>query len=1120
MKISQLQHGETCTLLLTAETAVAPSLGKGQEVRLVFPGRGDEILLSSGTASAAVAAVDDATNRRLMTLRETDPARLCWVVARRDQGGTTKLTLQVHRFRSRLEWSGKVSFGVDERVIERIEQLADRKMSSDRACQWLADQVLLPPSGTEGRARAIATGSPHTHGRFRMLGTRIGIDVAPQGETLRVDTVVTIHGTGKGFRPPEFLIESDLEFIDATLAGQLRQSVRAQIAQVVAETDSYIALWEKYQNIERENLIRRAREVGSVPYQAFEPLPSGLWRFSVSDREALTRFHAQLSASGHEELEADRELPPELLEDARTLVEPERRERARAAVGTVETIRQDRLEVIVRPFDEESEIVPPPKGVLFVALQGDRKRLERREQAVRRLKSADARLPQLALILEGENPYVRRTDRVPAFTAAARKVFGGDPTPEQRQAIDLAVNTPDIVVIQGPPGTGKTKVITAIEARLAELEEERPEVAGRTLLTSFQHDAVDHAASKSLVYGLPPVRFGGRRGDQSSGDDQAELWATKAREHVEGVLAQLPEERPLALYRSVRDRVATYASGRMSDQELRELLDELIGLPAGHLPTQLWERLRDLRRGPSRTESGSELERDLMRKAVRGLRTTPESFADDGSRKARQVLTRLEPVLNESEKDLLVRAAAVEPGSTFAHTDALLHLRDALLDRLNPGEVPGDRRRVHPLVLDALNATVVALHDRMQQSAGGVADALQEYATALRQDPHSVRRLLEQYAAVYAATCQQAVGRHVVVAKGGEPVDLAFENVIVDEAARANPLDLFIPMSLAKRRIILVGDHRQLPHLLDPDVEEALSGSVQEEEHNRLKDSLFHRLFLFLQGRDPDAEKSGHGNGSDSQPRTKRDESIRVVTLRDQFRMHPVLGKFVSDAFYEPHGEGFRSPRPATAFAHTIDGYLRAGRPICAAWRDIPRHKGEERPGRSKARPSEAHWIAKEVRRLLVDVGAEVSIGVISFYSAQINEILESLVLERMADRDPDDGTIEIAPEWRTIERTDGSREERLRVGTVDAFQGKEFDVVFLSVTRSNARKAATEDERRLKFGHLMLENRLCVAMSRQRQLLVAVGDKAMFDTEEAREAVPGLVRFLALCGGDDGLVA
>jgi len=67
----------------------------------------------------------------------------------------------------------------------------------------------------------------------------------------------------------------------------------------------------------------------------------------------------------------------------------------------------------------------------------------------------------------------------------------------------------------------------------------------------------------------------------------------------------------------------------------------------------------------------------------------------------------------------------------------------------------------------------------------------------------------------------------------------------------------------------------------------------------------------------------------------------------------------------------------------------------------------------------------------------------------------------------------------------DGHLKERIRVGTVDAFQGKEFDVVFLSMTRSNDLPITDNRSLRRKFGHLMLENRLCVAMSRQQRLLI-----------------------------------
>ena len=117
-----------------------------------------------------------------------------------------------------------------------------------------------------------------------------------------------------------------------------------------------------------------------------------------------------------------------------------------------------------------------------------------------------------------------------------------------------------------------------------------------------------------------------------------------------------------------------------------------------------------------------------------------------------------------------------------------------------------------------------------------------------------------------------------------------------------------------------------------------------------------------------------------------------------------------------------------------------------------------------------------------------------------------------------DDGTYRIQEAWKTTRDTSGKLRERLRVGTVDAFQGKEFDVVLLSMTRSNDIAADQPRLLRRKFGHLMLENRVCVAMSRQQRLLVVVGDSEMLRDEQAAAVLPGLVRFHELCGGEYGV--
>ena len=1093
MNAQELRHGEVLTLVVRPTRAgpIHPPPTKGEETRLRLPGGDDDVLMSVGGGWVAIEAHDDASERRLRVLRQLDPARICWVGEHSVRDGTSVVTVVVHRFHTRYRWDTPLVLAVDERVVSRVAKLARRALSSADVCAWLTERVLMPANGD--RPRLIATGAPDS-GRFRLLGRGIGVDVSPNPDALLVETVVQLRQARQGFRPPEFLIEADVHFEDATTTGKVRPSVRAQLERIVAESDnSYLALWQRYQDIEKEQLARKARELGWVEYTRYEPLPSGLWAFQVASQQQLAGFEHRLD--DNQELEAGEKLPPELMDaDKKSEDEPA----DRPFIGTVARVRWDRSQLLLRPLDEDSDSVPPSRGYLFLALQGDRKRLARRNDAVQRLRSADARIPRLALIIENQPAPMRRTDKVPVMSIAARRIFRDEPTPAQRDAIDQALNTPDIALIQGPPGTGKTTVIAAVLVRLAELEAEEEAVSGRTLLTSYQHDAVDNAVERSTVFGLPPARFGGRRGSRAV-DDQADRWAAKAHEDALAVLSTLDEGRPHAEYRHFRDRVAAYGSGQLQPEEVLGLLDDLLALDPGALASEHWDRLRALRRR-SRSGGAVDVDRSLSVKAARGIPPQNTAFIDWARGRACGALKQLAPILADAERALLERAAAVPEGEPFSEIDALAKLREALLDRLDPATVPGQRGGRDPELMEALNIAIACLYTRMEKSRGGVADALQEYADAIRLTPGEVIRTLRHYSAVYAASCQQSVGQAIAESRGADQ-DLWFENVVVDEAARANPLDLFIPISLGKRRVILVGDHRQLPHLLEPDIERQLSEGASEALERALKRSLFERLFEDLRARE------------------QADGVRRVVTLDRQFRMHPTLGRFVSDTFYPPH-EGFASPRPAKEFAHGLGDWMKGGRPVCAAWKRLPNASGaEERVGTSWGRRAEATWIAGEVRRLIEGAGHDLTIGVISFYKPQVEFLLDAMVGEGLAERDPDTDTLDITRRFRTLDR-DGKQVERLRVGTVDAFQGMEFDVVFLSVVRSNAVKPDTKEALPGKYGHLLLPNRLCVAMSRQMRLLVAVGDHEMFEGEEAAAAVPGLARFLELCGGEDGLVA
>jgi len=383
---------------------------------------------------------------------------------------------------------------------------------------------------------------------------------------------------------------------------------------------------------------------------------------------------------------------------------------------------------------------------------------------------------------------------------------------------------------------------------------------------------------------------------------------------------------------------------------------------------------------------------------------------------------------------------------------------------------------------------------------------LAEFLHELEDNPDGVREAIEDYNFVYAATTQQSVGSAILRSKNkfskyGEKKEMAkYDTVIIDEAARTSPRDLLIPMSQAEKRIILVGDHRQLPHLIDEEVARTLEGeesSGSQVDVDFVKKSMFEYLFNRL--------KNLEG----------KDGIKRTVTLDAQYRTHPLLGDFASNNFYEKYGEGYRSPLPSKYFEQRLQGIENKA----AIWIDVPNCQGREKRLHtgSRNRLAEASKIAEYVNKW---IGSEeafgLSFGVISFYKAQVFAVYEALQKFGITER-AQDGTWQICQEYRFLE----NGEERLRIGTVDAFQGMEFDIVFLSMVRTQESKRLESwikkenDYERVKrgvFGHLMSENRLCVSMSRQKKALILVGDGQLVNTQIAVDAVPVLKNFYGFC--------
>jgi hypothetical protein len=170
-----------------------------------------------------------------------------------------------------------------------------------------------------------------------------------------------------------------------------------------------------------------------------------------------------------------------------------------------------------------------------------------------------------------------------------------------------------------------------------------------------------------------------------------------------------------------------------------------------------------------------------------------------------------------------------------------------------------------------------------------------------------------------------------------------------------------------------------------------------------------------------------------------------VVMLDEQYRMAAPIGSYVSVASYDgrlrnsPEMAALRSPLP-WPFNRNL------------TWLTI---RGREKKGGSGSisNRAEIEAVGRVVRHLQRLGLEQLRVAVIAMYQDQVTQLRRELRMVALPG---------------------------LAVDTVDAFEGEEADVVILSLVRSN------EAER---IGFLKKAQRLNVAISRAKQLLVVVGD-------------------------------
>ena len=1030
--------------------------------------------------------------------------------------------LQIAFFTGAAIEMGDVEIGVDEYVERGVNRLEKRRVRDVYA--WLSEQCTYRHLGetyfflsagpaideapeesdlavsraphrdesddeSPGPAEVTTHIEPDTRRSFRVTGSGLRFVATthelPDGRAIYVATRLTgpKQDPDKSIR----LARGNLRFLDWTTTGQIRLQAKAQLAVLTADESSYLKKWDEFGDLEGKILLETAREFGAIEFTDARPNREGTLDVRVT--QATGAGIEALSSGKVEDLEAVASLPEYITNPDFTFSD------FSAGLEATSNRNHDgakRLKVI--NYDGETKTLTlkaeavPAGGILVMSMAGERAQITRRRRAREAILHGQSANPQLGLLVEeqGEITSLRQPQKIKPLTAFVReKVFQHDPTERQERAIDVALNTPDIALIQGPPGTGKTTVIAAILERLNEISAKQGvRGQGQVLLSGFQHDAVENMIDRISLNGIPVPKFGKRsgsdEGDLSAFERSLEEWCGQIAQQIRAKnpqIAELEEESAIKdLYkqylRTPTHKLAETLVTRISKIDVA-ILDETLSREAVQLKNRLTRQ----------AVAGNDQGRHLL--AAQRIRTRAESYADDGPKRAEDALVDLEDVLDQRQSALLERASSWNTDRGFPpFLRELAELKRALLVQFT--SPPIFRIEKHS---DEVLSLAERAMDRLNRNGFTPKDkksaALAEFLSELENDPFGMVDAVSEFSYAFSATVQQSVNKEMQRRKGisgpGSDDRLEYEYVIVDEAARVSPRDLMIPMSQGKR-IILVGDHRQLPHIIDEAVATRMDqGEEDVDESEWLKKSMFQYLF---------SERL--------KALEEADNIQRRVTLNKQFRMHPELGSFISRNFYESFDktEKFGSGLPATAFAHNLPGTDQKP----ALWLPVPAQRGQARKlGTSWLRQAEADEICQQLAEWIEsEEGATLSYGVISFYKAQADSIRGQLRRQLGSIADDD---------------------KKIRVGTVDSFQGMEFDVVFLSVVRTvppNWRPGDRDPalQARGLFGHLCLYNRLNVAMSRQKKLLVAVGDPSLVTHDLAADHIPGLVDFYRLAGG------
>lgn len=332
-------------------------------------------------------------------------------------------------------------------------------------------------------------------------------------------------------------------------------------------------------------------------------------------------------------------------------------------------------------------------------------------------------------------------------------------------------------------------------------------------------------------------------------------------------------------------------------------------------------------------------------------------------------------------------------------------------------------------------------------------------------DKHSrteFSRLYRSNVNLVAATCSICGSRDFMESYsdmfgGNERSDMFFDVVIMDEASKATPLEMAVPLVLGKK-IIVIGDHKQLPPMMDENtIDSALEkiGKKNIAEKLQKAESQFKRLF---------------------EAAAKVRKTI-VATLDTQYRMHEQIMNTIKQ-FYQEELAATGGLKCGISETMDIPDLANKGsrwhgitlNPIInpsthAVWIDVHTPETYLSPGyKNEGELKAIDLVLKALQQAdgyseFINAQQKLEdkeIGIITFYSAQSREIKKKY------------------------------KGKNYRMDVVDRFQGMERNIIIVSTVRSNPKN---------NIGFAKEIERINVAFSRARRLLIVVGNKRQFES-------------------------